>query len=54
MKSEKATYPALFGLEGSRQKATQLLQSAYDAVESFGPAGENLKSIARYLIEREN
>jgi geranylgeranyl diphosphate synthase type II len=54
MKSEKATYPALFGLDSSRQKARQLLQNAYDAVEAFGPAGENLKKIASYLIEREN
>lgn len=52
--SEKATYPALFGLDESRKKARALLDDAYKAVESFGPQAETLKGLARFLIEREN
>src|SRR5207248_7108945 len=52
--SEKATYPALFGLEQSRKKARALLENAYEGVESLGPKGETLKSLARFLIERES
>jgi len=52
--SEKATYPALFGLDESRKKARALLGDAYKAVESFGPQAETLKGLARFLIEREN
>ena len=52
--SEKATYPALFGLETSRKKAGELLAKASDAVENFGARGEILKSIAKFLIERQS
>jgi len=52
--SEKATYPALFGLDESRKKARALLDDAYKAMESFGPQAETLKGLARFLIEREN
>jgi geranylgeranyl diphosphate synthase type II len=52
--SEKATYPALFGLDESRKKARALLGDAHKAVESFGPQAETLKGLARFLIEREN
>ena len=52
--SEKATYPALFGLEESRHKAASLLQSANTAVENFGPRANVLKDLARFLIERES
>jgi geranylgeranyl diphosphate synthase type II len=50
--SEKATYPALFGLEESRKKAASLLASACTGVEKFGARAETLKNLARYLIER--
>ena len=52
--SEKATYPALFGLDESRNKARALLEDAYQAVQGFGGKGETLKSLARFLIERES
>src|SRR6266478_3825322 len=42
--SEKATYPALFGLEESRKKAAELLKSADEALESLSPRAEVLKS----------
>jgi geranylgeranyl diphosphate synthase, type II len=52
--SEKATYPALFGLDESRKRAAALLQSANQAVENFGPRANVLKDLARFLIERES
>jgi geranylgeranyl diphosphate synthase type II len=52
--SEKATYPALFGLEESRKRAQALLTDAYVAVESFGAKAGTLKDLARFLIERQN
>jgi geranylgeranyl diphosphate synthase type II len=52
--SEKATYPALFGLDESRKRAAALLQSANQAVEKFGDSASVLKDLARFLIERES
>ena len=52
--SEKATYPALFGLEESRKRAAALLQSAGKAVENFGARADVLKDLARFLLERES
>lgn len=52
--SEKATYPALFGLEESRKKARALLEDAYQGVQNLGARAEMLKNLARFLIERES
>jgi geranylgeranyl diphosphate synthase, type II len=54
VRSEKATYPALFGLEESRRKAAQLLERASAALSGLGQRAENLRSLAGYLIERQN
>jgi geranylgeranyl diphosphate synthase, type II len=52
--SEKATYPALFGIEESRKKAGALLEDALEAVEPLGRGAETLKNLACYLIERDS
>ena len=52
--SEKATYPALFGLDESRRKAAGLLELASKALEIFGGRGQLLKELAQFLIERSN
>ena len=52
--SEKATYPALFGLEKSQQKADALVNKAFAELERFGPRAEALKELAQFLIERKN
>ena len=52
--SEKATYPALFGLEESRKRADALLAAAGEAINSLGPRAETLQTIARFLVERKN
>jgi len=52
--SEKATYPALFGLDESRKRADALLVSACEALNDFGARAETLQTIARFLVERKN
>jgi geranylgeranyl diphosphate synthase, type II len=51
--SEKATYPALFGVDASIQKADTLVNDAFLELESFGARSEALKELARFLVERK-
>jgi geranylgeranyl diphosphate synthase, type II len=51
--AEKATYPALFGIDESLRKADALVESAFYSLASFGPRGETLKALARFLVERK-
>ncbi|HET9408902.1 MAG TPA: farnesyl diphosphate synthase [Candidatus Sulfotelmatobacter sp.] len=51
--SEKATYPALFGIEESVRKADQLVKTAFAELEGFGDRAEMLKELAKYLVERK-
>lgn len=48
----KATYPALLGLEGAQDRALQLHNQAIAALESFGPAADTLRAIAKHMISR--
>lgn len=50
--AEKATYPALFGIEESVRKAGALVASGCNALESFGTRSQTLKDLARYLVQR--
>ena len=51
--SEKATYPALFGIDASIRKAEALVNDAFAQLESFGERAETLKELARFLVERK-
>jgi geranylgeranyl diphosphate synthase, type II len=51
--AQKATYPALFGIEESERRADSLVNAALDELESFGDRAETLKQLARYLVERK-
>src|ERR1700686_581114 len=51
--SEKVTYPALFGIEGSVRRADALVSEAFAELESFGEPAEPLKEVARFLVERK-
>jgi geranylgeranyl diphosphate synthase type II len=51
--SEKATYPALFGIDASVQKADALVNDAFAELESFSGRAETLKDLARFLVERK-
>ena len=51
--AEKATYPALFGVDESLKKADALVDKALASLQSFGSRAETLKSLAHYLVERK-
>jgi geranylgeranyl diphosphate synthase, type II len=51
--AQKATYPALFGVDESLRKADELINSAFKELDSFGDRAETLKELARYLVERK-
>lgn len=51
---EKATWPAVYGLEQSQRDAATLIHEAFAALEPFQSRAEGLKSVARYLVERKN
>ena len=51
--TEKATYPALFGVEESRKMADALVASGCAALDSFGSAAGTLKSLAHFLVARQ-
>lgn len=52
LRQKKATYPALFGLEESRQKARRLVEEAKKELEIFGEKGEILRLLADFVVER--
>jgi geranylgeranyl diphosphate synthase type II len=52
--AEKATYPALFGIEESLKKADALVEAALSSLTSFGSRAADLKSLARFLVERKS
>ena len=51
--AQKATYPAIYGLEKSRKEANRLTQAALVALEPFGTKAAILRSIADYLLQRD-
>ena len=48
----KPTYPALIGLEESRQAARELVDQALGALKGFGSEADLLRWVARYIVER--
>ncbi len=53
LEKKKATYPALFGLEGARKEAKKLLNEALKALSPFGTEATPLRDIAYYVLERK-
>ena len=51
--AEKATYPALFGIDESLKKADTLVATALGSLDSFGGRADTMKSLARFLVERK-
>jgi geranylgeranyl diphosphate synthase type II len=50
---EKSTYPAILGLETSRQFAKNLVEKALQALEVFDKKAEPLRGLATYIIDRK-
>jgi geranylgeranyl diphosphate synthase type II len=51
--AEKATYPALFGVDESLKKADLLVNAALGSLQEFGSRADTLKALARFLVERK-
>lgn len=50
----KATYPALLGLQGAREKAQDLIEDALDSLNAFGAGAEHLRSLAAFVLKRQS
>jgi geranylgeranyl diphosphate synthase type II len=51
--AQKATYPAVIGLEKSRTEARRLTGQAHRALQSLGERARVLRALADYLLARE-
>ena len=49
----KNTYPGLLGLDPSRRRAKEELDAALDALSPLGSKADRLRTLARFVVERE-
>jgi geranylgeranyl diphosphate synthase, type II len=49
----KKTYPALLGMDESRQEANRQRDLAINALEPLGEGGQNLRELARFVVDRQ-
>lgn len=54
IESHKATYPAVYSLEGAKEKADEYIKKALYNLEIFGEKSNMLKSIAKFITERNS
>ena len=52
LNKDKATYPALYGLEESRRKAEELVKESIASLEEFDDRANPLREIARFFVQR--
>lgn len=50
----KATYPAVLGLAESKQRASDLVETAVEALSGFGEKAAPLREIATYIVKRKS
>ncbi len=53
IKNKKVTYPVLFGLEKSKERARLATENAREALRFFGEEADFLRSLVQFVIERE-
>ena len=53
LQAQKATYPSLWGLEKSRLKAQELVDSAIAQLSTYGVKAEPLRAIANFIVTRD-
>lgn len=53
-RSNKMTYPSLYGIEKSRDIAKKLISSALSSLSSFSSKADPLREIANYLLNRRS
>jgi geranylgeranyl diphosphate synthase type II len=49
----KNTYPSLIGLDASRAEAKQQLQASIDALKGFDKSADGLRTLAKFVVERQ-
>ncbi len=54
LRQKKATYPAVWGLEYSKRRADELIESAVAELAQLGPRVQRLIEIARYIGSRKS
>jgi geranylgeranyl diphosphate synthase type II len=50
---QKATYPAIHGIEASRARAAFLIGEADEALAPLGPRAEPIRALGRFILERK-
>ena len=50
----KITFPALIGLEASREKAGEIVEKALAEIEKFDRRADPLRMLAKYIVERNS
>jgi geranylgeranyl diphosphate synthase type II len=53
LKNKKATYPSLYGLAGSREKALREARGAVAALTGFGEEADFLRKLVQFVIDRD-
>ena len=51
---EKATYPAMLGLDRARELADEAVDAAIVALSPFGPEADTFRKLARFIVERQS
>jgi len=51
-RNNKATYPAFFGVDKTREMAEQAVQRSLDALSLFNRSADPLRALARYIVDR--
>lgn len=50
----KLTYPGLIGVDASRRRAADLIDTAVAALDPFGESAEPLRGLARQILQRDH
>ncbi len=50
----KLTFPALLGVDQSRERAARLIDEACESLADFGPRANGLTQLARYVLDRNH
>ncbi len=54
VRKQKATYPALHGLDDSHRRARALIAEAQTALKPLGPRAEPISALADFIVERRS
>jgi geranylgeranyl diphosphate synthase type II len=54
VKKGKKTFPSLYGLDESRNRAADVVAGALSALKDFDQKADPLRELAKYIINRVN